>query len=98
MNGLDGSAYGRTANVPKEDTFLTETAFGTPVGELLRRYWQPIALSDELTDLPKPVTIMHGCSTDTVAIEAPHWSTAELNQKASAAAIMDGYSTLRAIA
>jgi len=59
MNGLDGSAYGRTANVPKEDTFLTETAFGTPVGELLRRYWQPIALSDELTDLPKPVTIMH---------------------------------------
>ena len=59
MKGLDGSAYGRTANVPKEDTFLTETAFGTPVGELLRRYWQPIALSDELTDLPKPVTIMH---------------------------------------
>ncbi len=27
---------------------ITETAAGTPAGALLRRYWQPIALSDEL--------------------------------------------------
>ena len=59
MNKLDGSAYGRTANVPSENEFLTGTAYGTPGGELLRRYWQPVALSNELTDLPKPVTIMH---------------------------------------
>ena len=59
MEKVISSAYGRTAQVPREDTFLTKTAFGTPVGELLRRYWQPIALSSELSDLPKPIKIMH---------------------------------------
>lgn len=59
MEKVIGSAYGRTAQVPGEDEFLTQTAFGTPVGELLRRYWQAIALSSELSDLPKPIKIMH---------------------------------------
>lgn len=59
MENNNGSAYGRTAETPSEDTFLTQTAFGTPVGELLRRYWQPVALSSELSDLPKPIKIMH---------------------------------------
>jgi phthalate 4,5-dioxygenase oxygenase subunit len=33
---------------------ITETGEGTPAGELLRRYWQPAALSEELTG-PRPV-------------------------------------------
>ena len=30
----------------------------TPCGEYLRRFWQPVAYSDELTDLPKKLRIM----------------------------------------
>jgi nitrite reductase/ring-hydroxylating ferredoxin subunit len=50
--------YGRIAVVPKEDAELTRVGFGTPMGELLRRYWQPVALSAELADLPKAVRIL----------------------------------------
>jgi phenylpropionate dioxygenase-like ring-hydroxylating dioxygenase large terminal subunit len=32
----------------EENTLLTRTGRGTPGGELLRRYWQPVALSEEL--------------------------------------------------
>ncbi|WP_339939445.1 OsmC family protein, partial [Undibacterium luofuense] len=32
--------------------------FGTPMGEMLRRYWQPVCLSAELKDLPKKLVIM----------------------------------------
>jgi nitrite reductase/ring-hydroxylating ferredoxin subunit len=52
------SGYGRIAVVPKEDETLTRVGFGTPMGELLRRYWQPICLSEELKDLPKAVKIL----------------------------------------
>src|SRR5439155_20771525 len=31
---------------------------GTPWGELIRRYWQPVCLSADLKDLPKPVRIL----------------------------------------
>lgn len=58
MTDMEGTAYGRTASAPAEDAFLTHVRFGTPVGELLRRYWQPVALSSELSDLPKPITIL----------------------------------------
>ena len=52
------SGYGRIAILPKEDAELTRVGFGTPMGELLRRYWQPVALSAELADLPKVVRIL----------------------------------------
>lgn len=32
---------------------------GTPMGEYLRRYWQPVCLSEELTDVPTAIRIMH---------------------------------------
>ena len=32
----------------EENELLTRTPPGTPGGELLRRYWQPVALSEEL--------------------------------------------------
>ncbi len=50
------SAYGRT--VPQENVELTHVEAGSPMGEVLRRYWQPVCLSNELADLPKRVRIM----------------------------------------
>jgi phenylpropionate dioxygenase-like ring-hydroxylating dioxygenase large terminal subunit len=32
----------------EENRLLTETNSGTPCGELMRRYWQPVALCEEL--------------------------------------------------
>ena len=58
MTGVIESGYGRNAVIPKEDVSLTHVGFGTPMGELLRRYWQPICLSDELQDLPKYCKIL----------------------------------------
>jgi len=46
-----GRAYGMAD--PHSDPVLPHVGPGTPGGELLRRYWQPIALSTEATDLPK---------------------------------------------
>lgn len=58
MTDSDGSGYGRNAIVPEEDTRLTHVGFGTPMGELVRRYWQPVCMSSELTDLPKHLMIL----------------------------------------
>ena len=44
--------------VPAEDPELTHVGPGTPMGELMRRYWQPICLSGELTDLPRKIRIL----------------------------------------
>jgi len=46
-----GRAYGMEP--PHPDPVLPFVGPGTPGGELLRRYWQPIALSCEATELPK---------------------------------------------
>ena len=50
------SAYGR--RIPKPDRELTSVEGGSPMGELLRRYWQPVCTLDELGDLPKKVKIL----------------------------------------
>jgi len=52
------SGYRRIASVPPEDADLTHAASGTPMGELLRRYWQPVCLSSDIDELPKRVTIL----------------------------------------
>ena len=44
--------------VPGEDPDLTHTDPGTPMGEFMRRFWQPMCLSQELTDVPKAIRIM----------------------------------------
>ncbi len=46
-----GRAYGMAA--PAFDEVLALVGPGSKGGELLRRYWQPIALASEATDLPK---------------------------------------------
>ena len=42
----------------REDAELTHVGPGTPCGEYLRRYWQPIAMSEELRELPMVVRIL----------------------------------------
>jgi phenylpropionate dioxygenase-like ring-hydroxylating dioxygenase large terminal subunit len=51
-----GAYYHR--DVPKEDEELTHVGPGTPCGEYLRRFWQPVALSKELQELPRRVRIL----------------------------------------
>ncbi len=52
----DGRAYGTTDGT--WDTDLIEVEAGTPTGELLRRYWHPIARSVEATSRPRDVRIL----------------------------------------
>ncbi len=44
----------------EENDLLTRVGPGTPAGELLRRYWQPLALAEELPPggAPKPVRLL----------------------------------------
>src|SRR5919202_294131 len=44
----------------EENDLLTQTGPGTPCGDLMRRYWQPVALSEELPPggAPLPVQIL----------------------------------------
>ena len=51
------SAY-HHRDVPKEDEYLTHVGPGTPAGEYLRRFWQPVAYLQQLTDLPLRLEIM----------------------------------------
>ncbi|NIO08758.1 MAG: Rieske 2Fe-2S domain-containing protein [Deltaproteobacteria bacterium] len=41
----------------QENESLTKVGPGTPAGELLRRYWQPVALSDELLQGGAPIPL-----------------------------------------
>ena len=42
----------------REDEELTHVDHGTPAGEYLRRFWQPVEMSDELCDLPLVVKML----------------------------------------
>jgi phenylpropionate dioxygenase-like ring-hydroxylating dioxygenase large terminal subunit len=52
------SGYGRIAAPRAENTELTHVTFGTPMGEVLRRYWQPVCLSEDIDELPKFTRIL----------------------------------------
>src|SRR5262245_61700102 len=41
----------------EENQLLTQTGRGTPAGALLRRYWQPVALSEELPQGGAPLAV-----------------------------------------
>jgi hypothetical protein len=47
------TAYDRKPGTHDPD--LTEVGRGTPMGELMRRYWQPVGIAEDATDLPKMV-------------------------------------------
>ncbi|MFF7709647.1 Rieske 2Fe-2S domain-containing protein [Pseudomonas sp. NPDC007930] len=53
-------AYGGyyTSKIPGHDPELTETGPGTPNGEYMRRFWQPVCMALELTDTPRFLKIM----------------------------------------
>ncbi len=52
----DGRAYGRPT--PETNRLLTEVGPGTPLGELMRRYWHPVALSGQATTTPRKVRLL----------------------------------------
>src|SRR5689334_21543474 len=52
----NGSAYGRPLQHPNK--LLTEVGPGTPCGELMRRYWQPIATSASVQEVPRKVRVL----------------------------------------
>ena len=51
-----GTAYGKPAPTYRKE--LTEVGPGTPMGELLRRYWHPIGLVSDATDTPRRVRVL----------------------------------------
>ena len=58
--GKKNTPYGGyyQSEVPAYDAELTETDAGTPMGEFMRRFWHPVCLSEEITDLPHPIRIL----------------------------------------
>jgi nitrite reductase/ring-hydroxylating ferredoxin subunit len=51
-----GTAYGRAQPTYKKE--LAEVGPGTPMGELLRRYWHPIGLSGDACETPRKVRVL----------------------------------------
>jgi phenylpropionate dioxygenase-like ring-hydroxylating dioxygenase large terminal subunit len=51
-----GSAYSRKP--PTYNAKLTEVGRGTPMGELLRRYWHPVGLAADAGATPRPVKVL----------------------------------------
>jgi phenylpropionate dioxygenase-like ring-hydroxylating dioxygenase large terminal subunit len=51
------SAYHHRRRPPADDE-LTRVGPGTPCGEYLRRFWQPVVLTDELQNVPRRLRIL----------------------------------------
>ena len=51
-----GTAYGRPRRTYRKE--LTEVGAGTPMGELLRRYWHPVGTLADATDTPRRVRVL----------------------------------------
>jgi nitrite reductase/ring-hydroxylating ferredoxin subunit len=54
--GFESGAYGYQPGVA--DRLLTEVGPGTPCGEFMRRYWQPVLASKNVTSRPQEVRIL----------------------------------------
>jgi len=52
----EGTAYGRPQQHPIE--LLTKVGAGTPCGEYMRRFWQPVLASRNVTNRPREVRIL----------------------------------------
>jgi len=52
----NGSAYGRAPAV--SNALLTQVGPGTPCGEYMRRYWQPLLASESITNRPQEIRIL----------------------------------------
>jgi phenylpropionate dioxygenase-like ring-hydroxylating dioxygenase large terminal subunit len=51
-----GTAYGRPT--PTFRSELTRVGPGTPMGELLRRYWHPVGLANDASDTPRKLRVL----------------------------------------
>lgn len=51
-----GTAYGMPT--PSYNADLTEVGAGTPMGELLRRYWHPVGLSSDASTTPRQIRVL----------------------------------------
>jgi len=51
-----GTAYGRPK--PTHRAELAEVGAGTPMGELMRRYWHPIGLAADASDTPRKIRVL----------------------------------------
>ena len=99
-----GTGYDRKPSTYNAE--LTEVGRGTPMGELLRRYWHPVGLAADAGTTPKAVRVLGedlilfrdgqgrpGSWTRAAATAAPRSTTAASRSAASAAAITAGCST-----
>jgi phenylpropionate dioxygenase-like ring-hydroxylating dioxygenase large terminal subunit len=55
--GRPFSGYYKTA-VPSPDLELASAGPGTVLGEYMRRFWQPVCMSSQLTDVPRAIRIL----------------------------------------
>ena len=53
---LEGTAYGRPQQHPNDT--LTKVGPGTPCGEYMRRFWQPVLASKNVTSRPREIRIL----------------------------------------
>lgn len=53
-----GGYYKHKDSAKAHDAELTHTDAGTPMGEYMRKFWQPVCLSEELKELPKAIRIL----------------------------------------
>ena len=51
-----GTAYAMKPSTSR--TELTAVGRGTPMGELLRRYWHPVGLAKDANETPRPVRVL----------------------------------------
>jgi len=60
MDSSGGTAEPTAYSLPEPGyrADLTEVEKGTPMGELLRRYWHPVGLSEDATGTPKKVRLL----------------------------------------
>ena len=56
----------------EQNDFITRTGAGTPAGGLMRRYWQPAALVDELSG-NRPVKPVRLFGEDLVIFKDEQW-------------------------
>jgi nitrite reductase/ring-hydroxylating ferredoxin subunit len=55
-NNSEGTAYGRPPAT--SNALLTQIGPGTPCGEFMRRYWQPVLASQNVTTRPQEIRIL----------------------------------------
>ncbi|MDT2023973.1 aromatic ring-hydroxylating dioxygenase subunit alpha [Methylocella sp. CPCC 101449] len=55
-NRARATGYGRKPST--HDATMTEVGPGTPLGEFMRRYWHPVALSEKVKDIPQKLRLL----------------------------------------